>query len=509
MPARLQSALHLTLAILPILLWALPWFWLLSPASEIKLTQLDLTSASPASPLISKSFRLALATGFFSLLLAGLIHTLIQQTCFRKAWLIFLSIPLLLSPYTFVQGWIHWLGDQGTLKSHLPLLKAFTLYSDSGLIFMQVLHLFPWALLLLQLAHRPLARNEREFCQMVTLSPWMHFRLLIWPRLALPLLVAFLWITLQAFWAYDIPSMLRQNLISLELMAAFGSFYELERALAILFQTWPVLILPLALISLLFWQRENFQRFLEEEVAHSTNLACRDALAFILSLLLLVIPISGLWIQMQDTPDPSLIFTNAREDFSNTLHYGFTAPLLAILFLSPILLLKRNLRLLFLMTLIIGLAIPSSVMGILWAQISSQDWWPIFLQEKFLMIFLLAIHLLPIAALCALLFTKPVSQTWKDFTKMVPHRWRLGWRQFAFITRPAYGWILLLLGLFMMREVPLILLHYPPGGGTLALTIETMLHFDQPGLVAGLSLFQLVASFILAAAFSTLSYLPR
>jgi ABC-type Fe3+ transport system permease subunit len=44
---------------------------------------------------------------------------------------------------------------------------------------------------------------------------------------------------------------------------------------------------------------------------------------------------------------------------------------------------------------------------------------------------------------------------------------------------------------FAIREVPASLLNYPPGGGTVAISIETMLHFDQPDKVAVLCVAQI------------------
>ena len=500
---RLCKGHHLLWVTLPFTLLFLPWLWLLGSESQIDLVT-SLSSQERVAEVVQKSLRTALFAGLLSLLFAGALHALIQQTRFRKIWLLIFIIPMLLSPYTFVQGWIHWLGDQGTLSN-----TKLTLYSQKGLIFMLAAHFFPWALLLLQLGHRPLARNEKEFCQLASLSSWKKFRLLIWPRIGLPLVVAFLWITLQAFWSYDIPSMLRQNLISLEVMAAFGSFYDLNRALAVLINTWPIAFLPILLIVLLILHREHLKRFLEFETCPPQNTSWKDGLAATLSLLLLIIPLSGLLIQMSSLPRISETFTDAFGDFKNTLLYASLAPLLSLLLITPLLFTQRRTRTLLSSLLILGLIIPSSVLGILWLQVASLTSWPAFLEGKALMIVLLAIFLLPYTALAASVFLDSPAKAWKDLSRMTPQAHRLRWQEFLRLKRPQCGLLLIVLSLVCIREVPLILLHYPPEGGTLALTIETMLHFDQPALVAGLCLFQLLATGMLVFIFSILSYSPK
>ncbi len=509
-PKRLCKNSLLFVALLPIALIFLPWLGLLNPQSTIDLQQItEFAAQERTREIVRKSFSIALSSAALSLALGGLLHFLLQQTRFQKTWLILFCIPLLLSPYTFVQGWIHWLGDQGTLTRNLFPSQPYTLSSRSGLCGMLALHFFPWALLLLHLGHRPLARNEKEFCQLTSLHWLQRFRLLAWPRLILPSVIAFLWITLQAFWSYDIPSMLRQNLISLELMAAFGSFYDLNRALAVLLNTWPIALLPLLLIVILLAQRTHLKRLLEYEAQPLRNLSWKEGLAALLALALLLIPLSGLLFQITSLPSLARIYENARGDFGNTLHYAFLASLFSGLLTIPLLLTPKKTRLLLSSILILALIVPSSLQGILWLGITSLDFWPSFLQDQPSLIILLTAFLLPYTVLLSIVFFPAPARARQDLARMTPHPLRLHWQQALRLKRPPFAWLLLIVSLISIREVPLILLHYPPEGGTLALTIETMLHFDQPELVAGLSLCQLLATGILVTAFSLLAFSPK
>ena len=86
-------------------------------------------------------------------------------------------------------------------------------------------------------------------------------------------------------------------------------------------------------------------------------------------------------------------------------------------------------------------------------------------------------------------------------------------KQFTLLARPVLvPRFLLLFGfgfLMAMREVPASLLNYPPDGSTLALTIETMLHFDQPQLISALCLIQLLISLVMFSAIALTSHLSK
>jgi ABC-type Fe3+ transport system permease subunit len=103
--------------------------------------------------------------------------------------------------------------------------------------------------------------------------------------------------------------------------------------------------------------------------------------------------------------------------------------------------------------------------------------------------------ILPVICLAVVL----LCRRWNERALQTVNLLQVGvFRQLRQIALPMFGPALVatmcLAFALSAREVPASLLNYPSGGSTLAISIETMLHFDQPQLVSSLCLVQLTLS---------------
>jgi ABC-type Fe3+ transport system permease subunit len=413
----------------------------------------------------------------------------------RFFWLGGYGLAALMSPYIVVRGWINLWGREGWLRVAMGLGgdERFTLFSPGGSLAMHLLLWLPTGVVILWAARTGLAEKHDDFMRLY--RPGRRGALVTYYRAKylVGTCVTGLYTLITVFWSYEVPSILSQPSLAMEVMAAFGSFYDYGAAAALVLPPLAatlvlgVIAFPLLRGEGLIWRRASGGR--------KPHLWACVALALPL-ILGLGMCLAGLLLRLSRPGEIGPALLLARPDFLNTLMVASGAGLLlavvgAVAGLGWRLSEGGAWKRLGLVVAVGALAVPPVVGGIGWVHLYGTAALAGAPRNILRLVLVDGVLLLPLGLLLGYVATASWTQAWN--------------RELAQFGRETEGgkmagrlfagrWVLLgaVGGALAAREVAAGLLNYPPGGSTLAITIETMLHFDQPTALSVLSLAQLI-----------------
>lgn len=415
----------------------------------------------------------------------------------RFFWVVLQLLVLLPSPYVIIQGWLNLSGGSGVL---LPSISSFfTIFSPIGLVIFASLVHSPLAFFVYLLADRAEDSKYREFDQIFSLAITDKVTTIWRKRYGWPTASSLSLCFLLTYWQYDAPSILRQNLLSLEIMAAFGSFFDHLQAAVLVVPTTLVGI-PVAIGLSAILAEDRFS--LRSPAAEPTRVHATAVVPLILVPAVTVFTaIVGLTTQLSDWSKALTAIETASADLLTTLNVGFSSGLLlavaslvaavAFRFILP-----KSRWLIVIPCL--GFSIPPVVCGLGLSTLRTSSFGPLInLAPLVITNFFVSLPLMILTSIC-LTSTWTRSSTFETINLRIPFR-VIAEKLVVPMILPMFP-ILFLIGFMLaVREVPASLLNYPPDGSTLALTIETMLHFDQPDAISALCLLQLIAVFFSAS----------
>lgn len=442
-------------------------------------------------------------------LLVSTISSLIGYLCFRVSlksrqsavWLLLYTLCFALTPYLVAQGWIQlWPVTTNT---------NFAIYSKTGLVFLQVLQFAPLTFLLFHFTHTPPSRSQIDLERLLELS-WIRMEWNIrLPAAAASCTLCLVLVFWLSFWNYETPSILREKTYALNLYAAFGSFYDYEQALSYILHA-TMYVLPCLLgLGVFIKKKGELHRCFSAETERT--FPATTILLAILPVLALLIPLYGI---LQHIPSTTFLFEKWQEyssDITNTLTVGLLAALISsgtALSLQTLAIKLQATRYL----------IPSAFLLFFIPSLGSGIGFLHWFTESFSgeagierLVLVNAVLTLPLALLAAAVIAPQKAHNEIDtlalYQTSLVSRIKLFARHY---TLPRYLLLLTLCFLFTIREVPASLLNYPPDGSTLVLSIETMLHFEQPELISSLCLAQLLIAFgATAIALTAIHYLKK
>jgi ABC-type Fe3+ transport system permease subunit len=475
---------------------------------------LDVYREAGTVSILARTMRIALFTALLTAVIAYMIGRVLCDAPrnLTVAWIAAGLAGSVSSPYILVQGWIGFLGQNGGLPRIFPGIHFVTfIYSEAGVVaFLTLLHL-PIATLLVVLDGRNFPRSFLDTAKLLRFRGWKFLRHVEVPRFGLGVTAAGVWTFLLAFWSYDIPSALRQNVFSGELLAAFGAFFDYARAASLV---GPLVAGGLIIAALATWPTARIvsqasRGQMSQPQQFSLSLFC---LIWIVPLFLLVLPSLGLVFEIPSWQVFSHTLFSASEDIWNTVRNGLLTALVVtgLSFAAGSLLYGSSAMrlappLLAFQFALIGL--PGSLIGIgaigLTGGLANGG-------ETFAVLPLLLSEIatvLPFAFLLTLLIFQRLPREWQSINPLL--KLPICRQIFSLLfpeLRSAMLVIFLVSFALAIRETPASLLTYPPGGATLALTIDSMLHFNQPAQIASLCLAQLA---ILAALSVTVLIINR
>jgi len=448
------------------------------------------------SDLWLTNLKFALAVAVLSTLAGFLLHRMLlrRQPRERSFWLMVYALTLIGSPYILIQGWLNLSGPNTWLQRNF-LPGGWTLYSPAGYIFVQVLLNSGLAFLIIHGSKSLLDRKYVDFT--LIYRPSLRNRLRTIARIQyLPsLVISVTFILLLACWHYDAASILRQNLLALELMTAFGSFYDDGQAAAIAVPAC-VATLPVAVLTAVFLSPLALSMKSPAPLQSIRTSFWALAGLTLMPILTLGISLGGL---ISRFSDPQLAWYNltlASGDLMNTAEIGSISGLILVLLALPIgwyLRLHSHRARWIVPLLVLALSVPSVISGIgfiHFRNLTGESYWP----EGPLRLVILNVMLwLPVCILLALASLTRLPLRWIEETRLLRLSFSMSlFRMFSPFVIPIFLQLFMVGFALSVREVPASLLNYTPDGGTLALTIETMLHFEQPDALSALCLAQFV-----------------
>jgi ABC-type Fe3+ transport system permease subunit len=436
----------------------------------------------------------ALTIAVLSTLTGFLLHRLLLRRPLREhpIWLMVYALTLVGSPYILIQGWLNFSGPNTWLQSKI-LPAGWTLYSPAGYILVQVLLNSGLAFLVIHGSKALLDRKYADFTAIYRPSFRNRLRTLLRIQYLPSLLVSFSFLFLLAYWHYDSASILRQNLLSLELMTAFGSFYDDGQAAAIAVPAC-LAVLPVAWVMSVFLSPLALSMKAPAPIQPLRSCFWVLAGLALLPVLTLGASLGGLLSRFSSPRVAWESLKLARADFVNTTEIGLLSGLLLAVCALPIAwylrVHPRKARWI-MPLLVLALSIPAVISGIGFIHLrnlTGEAHWP---EGPVRLVILNVLLWLPVCILLALASLTRLPIRWIEEMRLL----RLSCSVSLFRMVGPFV-IPVALQLFMVgfalsiREVPASLLNYTPEGGTLALTIETMLHFEQPDALSALCLAQ-------------------
>lgn len=430
---------------------------------------------------------LSTLTGFF-------LHRMLSLRPRREhsPWLILFALPVVGSPYIVIQGWLNLLGPNTWIQLHV-LPTGWSLYSKLGYVLLQVLLNSGLSMLIIHGGKALLDRKYSDFLKIYSVSFFNRLRTILHTQYLAPLLASFSFVFLQAYWHYDAASMLRQNLLSLELMTAFGSFYDNGQAAAIALPAC-LTTLPLALLMLMGLSPMITSLKVPASSAPRSAKVGSFLGLLLLPILLLLVPLGGLITKFSSVrlawDSLKLVATDLTNTAQVGLFSGLLLTLVSLLLAGYFRRYSRQAKWIIPM-IILALSMPSVLNGIGMIHLRSWIGDRFFPQGPLRLVVLNTMLWSPACAITGLASLLRLPTRWIDEMRLMPRSSVISWIRIAgpFLIPTAIQ--LFILGFALsLREVPASLLNYSPDGGTIALTIETMLHFEQPNALSALCLAQ-------------------
>ncbi len=508
--------------LMALLIWplmGLAFGWFSSDGSSFSGEAFDLWKSDRMLQMLGRSAVVALGSSVLCVLAAvGLsIFGESVSKARREGAIVLCLFASLITPYVSTQGYISLLGEAGPIWTWLEIGAPFDIYSERGLIVLLSFSLFPWAFALVGVGSRRIGSRVGETLRMHRASRIEWLQLYYIPKYTVAAGAAFLLVFMFSFWAYEIPSMLRVNLMSIELMAAFGSFYDFRSALALA-------IGPLAVSAILIGALFRLYTRLDETSTRSEMLGETSLLRarwFQVGiggylLLAVVLPAYGLVIEVGSWQALRENLIGFRSEIASSASVGLVSLGVALalsVYAIGALRFENHQRLIGALAIVatVLLCLPDALKGMGAAYFFSQPWMGPFSGGQGFAIGIASS--LPLALLAAWI----IWSAWSDRQNEWSRSCRIGYlSKLRRLAIPIFADRFVLLGAIAFawttREVPSTLLNHPPGGATLAVSIETLLHFEQPDKVASLCLAQLgltVCVFAVAFGLRALFSRPR
>ena len=463
--------------------------------------------------LLFDSLRIAVSVGLLSSTLGFVLASILKRMShlLRNIVAGTLLLLYLLSPYLLAQSFIALLGEKGIIWQAFDSGALFSIYTVSGVIAIATIWLTPLALII-HLSANTLPFGYHDELKALNVSWLKWIRYYAFPAYGTAFLLSFGLCSLVAFWNYDLASMLRVNVFPIDVMAAFGSFYDYKMALELII--FPG-VMSLVLLGLLGWcaSKHLWGATVRDNRANAqvqTGFTPVQGLVLIGVLIGYAIFLSSLWNTIGNYDVFETEIAKFQSEWSNTIKYGMFGTII-VLFVSFLMSMlgrlssDRTSRWIASFTVLIWL-FPPVLLGMGWISV-----WNLPLLEMGrrwgIEMYLIGIHsastIVPIlVVVMSLRWRRSNNEALKGVCGSI-------WTRILLFFNSQRGLIgiLLFIGFAtIVREVPAGLLNMPPDGSTLALSIETLLHFEQPARVASICLAYFLTIFICCVFFCFLGY---
>jgi ABC-type Fe3+ transport system permease subunit len=397
-----------------------------------------------------------------------------------------LVLPLCVPSLVTTLGWLALLGRNGALARMAPEFPRPDLYTPAGAAVLLALGLFPCVALPALAGQRALDRGALAAARLAA-GPWRVFWRIEWPLLAPYLASGTLVAFLLAFMDFGVPSALMVNVYPVEVFTQLGAFQDTGRALA---SATPGLVVVALAVALRFlalraspWPASTCGRGPRVPGSGAALLAVL-ALALGAPLAALLVSAHGHYAEALRTAGEEVLTSLSVGAFSAALLLpAAAAAALAVRALGP------RARRLAGALLLVPLVVPGAIVGLGLLTLVARDVAPFAWLRGSVGLLACAsfARFLALPALGLALFATAFRRELVDAAEVHGARRSTALARIVLpLALPALVHAAALAFVLALGELPAAVLVAPPGGMTLAVRIESLLHFGKDGIVAAL-----------------------
>ncbi len=457
--------------------------------SEIRVWGLLLKSLAMSTGACLLSLILGLP---FSLFLAGS-----NLTAHWPCQILYL-VPLFIPPHVHAIGWIYLFGDNGAISSSTAPL----LYSHIGASIILFLAYSPVLILLV------LSGLSRLDSQLIDAALLHRKTGAVLRRITLPLIRPYIvsgtvFVFIFSFFNYGVPSMLRVSSFPVEILAQFSAFYDEASAVA--------LSTPLIAIALLLlWVQGTLANrgsvavlpLKEQRKGQTGKMGTLFVYLFIIGTV--IFPLTALILQAGGLKTYQLAWNTSYQELGISLGMAATAATLVTIlayFLCQSFHGKRtkSSRVINMLTFL-PFAFPAPLFGIGLIRLWNTEYTQFIYATSLILLFAYISRFLPFAVRIIDAALTQVQPSSREAALLYESRWLMRLIRIE-LPQARQGllacWIVIFI--FCMGELGATLLVIPPGQGTVALKIYTLMHYGAGALVAALALILIAVNLIVAA----------
>ena len=475
--------------------------------------------------LLIRSIGIALSTAVLSVVFGAALALLLARTNIpaRRCWQYLVLLPICIPPHIHAVAWIYLCGETGALNrffahfmgSAAPL---FDIYTAAWTAFILALAFHPLITLMTYSGLVSMDQRLEEAALLYHSPATVLGKItlpLLWPHIMSGAVLVFIF----AFFNYGVPSLLRVHTYPVEIFAQFSAFYNEGAATAL---SVPVMIVAMILLGLQrFWM--HGRRYVVIATGKTVPLLVSLhkfkylALCFVVILLgsAVGLPMVMLFFQISGLIVFKTIWQNAGQEIVWTTILAMVAAtvivLLSCLLGGSLWGKKRRYRGFLDFFYHMPLAIPATVLGIgliyTWNHPATQ----MIYGTAAILVIAYAARFIPFSLQAILAGMRQISPNLREAALLYQASWC---KRTLAIDIPlclpalAAGWCIAFI--LCMGELGTTLLVIPPGMGTIALKIYTLMHYGANQMVAVLALILIMINLSLATGVVMLSkYLKR
>lgn len=475
---------------------------------------LELFSDTRQLTLLSKSLGIASLAACLSAIFGVPLAFLIARTDLpgHEIWNWMHLLPLLIPSYVHSLTWISLIGNNGMLNGILPSTISlqtsfFCIYSLIGSSLILAFSYFPFVTLLTLSGFYSIDRRYEESASLnhVPAKTIAHITL----PLAVPHIISgIVFVFIFSLFDYGVPALFRQHTYPVEIFAQFSAFYNEKRAIS--------LALPLiaTAIMLLIFQKRCMRSKCYVTMGTGSKPPLRMKLGrykhaaslFAYSILFLTVflPLATLLIKAEGPDSMLAAFRTSSKEISTSILVSILSATTIVTFgflvSSTMECLKKTRRDFLNVLTFIPFAFPATVVGISLIYFWNNAFTEFIYKSCIILILAYIIRFIPFATRILEASFKQIAPTLKEAAMLSEKCWI---KRTAAIDLPlslsgiAAGWAI---GFVLcMGELGATLLLVPPGKGTVALKIYTLMHYGSNKLVAALCLILILSNLLVTS----------
>jgi len=432
-------------------------------------------------------------TATFSIILGFALAYLLEFVNIKhpNIWRAVLFTPFLIPAYFFVFSWLGFLGKRGTFTSITFQNIQIDVYNPAFLIFFLTLSFFPIAMFIISLGLKNINMNLIDAGRLSKSKKVL--KKIILPLIKPHLIASFFIVFSLTVSDYTTSSFLRINTYQGEIFDQLAVFYNTKMATI---YSIPLLLFSFG-VSFCFYYYLKGKRFVtisgmsRKKVIFVKLKNYEKVLVytFFLSLLLfsLGIPILMLFIESEFQFSTALLATK-NELISSLVIGGVSSLLITILGFFIFHFFKEN-NLLNLI-IIFPLTIPATVIGISLIDLYSTT--PIY-GNVVLLIICYITRFLPFSILILSPFLTQLSQNLEESAKLSTGNFlKIFWKILLPLSKGGFVLSFIIVFILCLTEISITQMLAPAGFQTLAMRIDTLMHYANYSFVASLSLILLI-----------------